>query len=328
VPAAGVLGNDSDIDGPSLSSILVSGPAHGSLALNGDGSFTYTPEANYNGSDSFTYKANDGLAESDVATAHIAINPVNDAPVAHADIATVTENASVLLNVRANDTDVDGDALSITSLSGLKSALGASISIEGGQVRYTADADSFDLLGAGATVADSFAYTVSDGHGGFSTATVTLTVTGDQNNTVVNLGNGDHTFVDVTGGRDTTVYGGNGADTIFGGDGADVLHGENGIDILNGGNGIDLLFGGQDNDRLTGGAGSDTFVFQKSGGDDTITDFQIGIDRVRLDDGLTVKSVSTLDVDHTGALDAVLQLSSGSVTLLNTGAITDWHVLL
>ena len=328
VPAAGVLGNDSDIDGPNLSSVLVSGPAHGSLALNSDGSFTYTPEGNYNGSDSFTYKANDGLADSDIATAHISINPVNDAPVAHADIATVTEDASVLLNVRANDTDVDGDALSIASLSGAKSALGASISIESGQIRYTADADSFDLLAPGATVADSFAYTAADGHGGFSTATVNLTITGDQNNTVVNLGNGDHTFVDVTGGRDTTVYGGNGADTIFGGDGADVLYGQNGADILNGGNGIDLLFGGQDNDRLTGGAGSDTFVFQKSGGDDTITDFQIGIDHVRLDDGLTVKSVTALDVDHTGSLDAVLQLSNGSVTLLNTGAITDWHLLL
>jgi hypothetical protein len=49
---------------------------------------------------------------------------------------------------------------------------------------------------------------------------------------------------------------------------------------------------------------------------------------MRLDDGLTVKSVTAVDVDHTGALDAILQLSNGSVTLLNTGAILDWHVLL
>ena len=328
VPAAGVLGNDTDVDSPSLSSVLVSGPAHGSLSLSADGSFIYTPDANYNGSDSFTYKANDGSADSNVATAYITVNAVNDAPVAHDDAASVTEDQSVLLNVLSNDIDVDGDSLGIISLSGQKSALGAFISIEGNQIRYMADADSFDLLGAGATVADSFTYTVSDGHGGLNTATVNLTVTGDQNNAVVNLGNGADTFVDVAGGRDTTVHGGNGADTIFGGDGADVLYGENGADTLNGGNGIDFLFGGQGNDWLTGGAGIDTFVFQKSGGDDIITDFQLGLDHVRLDDGLTVKSVTAVDVDHTGALDAVLQLSNGSVTLLNTGVILDWHVLL
>ena len=328
VPAAGVLGNDSDIDSASLSSVLVSGPAHGTLALNADGSFTYTPETNYNGSDSFTYKANDGQDDSGVATSHITVNPVNDTPVAHADSAIVTEDTSILVAVLGNDTDVDSDALSIASLSGPKSALGASISIESGQVRYSADADSFDLLGTDATVADSFTYTVSDGHGGFSTATVNLTVTGDQANATVNLGNGDDIFVDVPGGRDTTVYGGKGADTIFGGDGADMLYGENGADTLNGGNGTDLLFGGQGSDRLTGGAGSDTFVFQKSGENDTVTDFQFGLDHVRLDDGLTVSSVTAIDVDHTGGLDAVLQLSNGSVTLLNTGAIADWHVLL
>jgi hypothetical protein len=54
----------------------------------------------------------------------------------------------------------------------------------------------------------------------------------------------------------------------------------------------------------------------------------VGLDHVRLDDGLTVKKVTAVDVDHTGALDTVLQLSNGSVTLLNTGAISDWHILL
>src|SRR5262249_56237002 len=57
-----VLSNDSDVDGDALSAALVSGPAHGSLTLNADGSFTYTPNANYNGPDSFSYKANDGTA--------------------------------------------------------------------------------------------------------------------------------------------------------------------------------------------------------------------------------------------------------------------------
>src|SRR6185369_16455161 len=60
IAAAGVLGNDSDGEGSALHAVLVSGPAHGALTLNADGSFTYTPSADYNGPDSFTYRANDG----------------------------------------------------------------------------------------------------------------------------------------------------------------------------------------------------------------------------------------------------------------------------
>ena len=60
-----MLGNDSDVDGDALTAVLVSGPANGTLTLNADGSFTYTPDANFNGTDSFTYKANDGTADSE-----------------------------------------------------------------------------------------------------------------------------------------------------------------------------------------------------------------------------------------------------------------------
>ncbi len=66
--AAGVLGNDSDVDGNPLTAVLVSGPAHGTLTLSADGGFSYIPEANYSGPDSFTYRANDGAANSNVAT--------------------------------------------------------------------------------------------------------------------------------------------------------------------------------------------------------------------------------------------------------------------
>jgi hypothetical protein len=63
IAAPGVLGNDSDADGDALTAVLVSGPAHGTLTLNANGSFTYTPTANYNGADSFTYKPNDGTTD-------------------------------------------------------------------------------------------------------------------------------------------------------------------------------------------------------------------------------------------------------------------------
>ncbi|PYR58664.1 MAG: hypothetical protein DMF91_16680, partial [Acidobacteria bacterium] len=85
VAAPGVLANDTDVESDPLTAILVSGPAHGTLTLNANGSFTYTPAANYNGSDSFTYQANDGTANSNVATVTITVNGVNDAPVAGND---------------------------------------------------------------------------------------------------------------------------------------------------------------------------------------------------------------------------------------------------
>lgn len=78
----GVLANDSDADGDSLTTTLVLGPANGNLTLNSDGSFTYTPNANFDDSDSFTYTANDGTADSNEATVAINITSVNDSPVA------------------------------------------------------------------------------------------------------------------------------------------------------------------------------------------------------------------------------------------------------
>jgi VCBS repeat-containing protein len=81
VAASGVLKNDTDVEGNSLTAVLVSGPAHGTLTLTTQGGFTYTPAPDYNGTDSFTYKANDGILNSNVATVALTITPVNDAPV-------------------------------------------------------------------------------------------------------------------------------------------------------------------------------------------------------------------------------------------------------
>ena len=74
-PATGVLANDSDPDGNPLTAALVAGPSHGTLTLNVNGTFTYNPSANYNGPDSFTYKANDGSLDSNVATVNLDGDP-------------------------------------------------------------------------------------------------------------------------------------------------------------------------------------------------------------------------------------------------------------
>ena len=91
--AGGVLANDTDVDGDFLlTAQLVAGPAHGSLTLNRDGTFVYTPDANFNGTDSFTYRATDGLAQSDVATVTLTVRPVNDAPAAVSDVYSLGED--------------------------------------------------------------------------------------------------------------------------------------------------------------------------------------------------------------------------------------------
>jgi VCBS repeat-containing protein len=111
VAAPGVLGNDGDVDGDSLSVLLVSGPAHGTLNLNADGSFTYTPDANYNGSDSFTYKANDGAVDSNVVTVSLTINAVNDAPSAVAGPDAQNGEGGTATFDASGSFDIDGDAL-------------------------------------------------------------------------------------------------------------------------------------------------------------------------------------------------------------------------
>ena len=71
---AGVLANDTDADGDRITATLLAGPSHGSLVFNPDGSFTYTPAAAYYGADSFTYRADDGLDTSAIATVALSIS--------------------------------------------------------------------------------------------------------------------------------------------------------------------------------------------------------------------------------------------------------------
>ena len=80
-PLPGVLANDTDIDSATLTTVLASGPSNGILTLNADGSFSYTPNTDFNGTDSFSYLANDGSLDSNTATVNINVNSVNDAPV-------------------------------------------------------------------------------------------------------------------------------------------------------------------------------------------------------------------------------------------------------
>src|SRR5204863_4802948 len=111
VAAPGVLGNDTDVESGTLTAVVAAGPQHGTLTLHPDGSFVYTPAADFNGVDTFAYVATDGSTDSDASTVTITTAPVNDVPVAIADTYGTTEDGVLAIaapGVLGNDNDVDG----------------------------------------------------------------------------------------------------------------------------------------------------------------------------------------------------------------------------
>ncbi len=169
VAVSGVLGNDVDIDSALLTSLLVLGPTHGTIALNSNGSFTYVPAANYNGSDSFTYKANDGALDSNVATARITVVSINDAPIAINDSFSVTSGVATLIaapGVLTNDTDVDTTVLTSVLVTG--PTHGSVVLNPNGSFSYTS---TLGYVGP-----DSFTYKANDGSLDSNIAQVSITV--------------------------------------------------------------------------------------------------------------------------------------------------------
>ncbi|MBI3409188.1 MAG: tandem-95 repeat protein [Planctomycetes bacterium] len=162
-----VLANDSDPDGNALSVIGVTQGTKGSVVINADNTVTYSPNANVNGADSFQYTISDGRGGTASAAVTVTITPVNDPPVAVNDPATTLENVSVTIAVLANDSDPDGDALSVTGVT------------QGTKGSVVIDADNTVTYSPNTNVsgADSFQYTISDGHGGTATAAVNVTIT-------------------------------------------------------------------------------------------------------------------------------------------------------
>ena len=168
-----VLANDVDVDGDSLSVSAVTQGAHGSVTNNGS-SVSYTPAANFSGTDSFTYTAHDGHGGTATATVNVTVTPVNDAPVAVGD--AYTANAAGSLSVAApgvlgNDTDVDGDSLTAQLVTGPSHASSFALN-SNGSFNYT--------KAAGFSGTDSFTYRASDGAAFSNTVTVNITVPADQ----------------------------------------------------------------------------------------------------------------------------------------------------
>lgn len=152
----------SDVDGDPLSYTVVSGPSNGSLSGTG-ANLSYTPAANYSGTDSFTFKVNDGTVDSGAATISITVTPVNDAPVANPQSASTAEDTPATITLAGSD--VEGTALTFTVQSGPFHGV---LSGDPPNLTYTPAADY--------NGADSFSFVVNDGSVNSAPATVDLVV--------------------------------------------------------------------------------------------------------------------------------------------------------
>lgn len=162
-----VLANDSDRDEDDLT-VTSASANNGDVVIEDDGTLTYTPNPNFNGRDQITYTIEDGNGGSAQAFVGVRINPVNDRPDARDDgIFTVAEDGYIIVDVLANDTDVDGDPLTIVGFP--LQAGGQAELTNDGQVRFTPTPD----FNGGAF----FTYSVSDGNGGTRTGAAIFDVT-------------------------------------------------------------------------------------------------------------------------------------------------------
>ena len=301
VPAPGVLANDLTDRGDDLTAGSASDPAGGSVTLNPDGSFIYTPDTGFAGADTFTYTATDEAGATDTATVTVTVSatPGNISPVAVTDSYSTIRNVPLVVaapGVLANDTDADGDTLTVLS---------AAPAPGSGSVTMNADGSFTFTPTAGMVGVTYIRYIVSDGRGGTAEGrvlvfvdpdprecdgqlpTITGTDAGDTlvgtsgrdivsglggNDTIVGLG-GDDLICggagndNINGGADhDAIEGGDGDDRLVGGDGDDFIQGFAGDDQIDGGRGSDFLLGGDGNDGLVGGNGFD-FLLGDSGDD-------------------------------------------------------------
>jgi VCBS repeat-containing protein len=295
VSGPGVLENDRDRDGDQLVASLVEGPDYGTLSLNADGSFVYTPDANFNGKDSFTYQASDGAEDSRITKVTIRVTSVNDEPMLDAiPDQTVEEGSKLKFTVTA--TDADGPKDKLTFSLGEGAPAGATINSKTGEFKWTPTAQqgpgtyeiTVKVTDGEATDYRTFTVTVTD-----RIITETLIIRGTTGCDIIKVCeedggllkvsiNGNKTSYKLAAGTEIKVLGLDGDDiiilkglnrdaTVEGGKGNDIINGRgvrHGNLTLKGGAGNDILLGGKGNDCLDGGAGCDILI--GGGGNDKL----------------------------------------------------------
>ena len=168
IQSATVLSNDTDPDDDTLSAAIISQPTNGTVFDNGQGIWTYTPRANFNGTDSFTYQLRDGNGGSSIGVVTIEVAPVNDNPVAVSnEFQTLEDRPITILKqvLLANDFDIDGDELSISLLGQPQNG---TLIDNGESIEYVPDANFNGT--------DNLVYQISDGNGGSASAALRIVV--------------------------------------------------------------------------------------------------------------------------------------------------------
>ncbi|MDC5861535.1 Ig-like domain-containing protein, partial [Vibrio europaeus] len=192
-------------------------PTNGTAVVNPDGTWTYTPNENYNGPDSFTVIVDDGNGGTDTLVVNIDVTPVNDAPVAEPEERALLEDQVITGSMTATDVDLpDGESLVFTTTSEVE---GLTLNPDGS---YTFDASSYDSLSEGEELVLEVPVTVTDDLGANDTTTLKITVTGTNDEAIiegkdagaVTEGDGDITLTD-TGTLTSTDVDGNNADNTF-----------------------------------------------------------------------------------------------------------------
>jgi Ca2+-binding RTX toxin-like protein len=268
-----VLANDTDPEGQPLR-VIEATAENGEININSDGTITYSPYRDFNGPDTITYTVVDPDGNTSTSTVAVTVTPVNDDPIAEDDYAETPLDTPVIIDVLANDTDLDGDTLSVV---GVPTSADGTVGVNpDGTITFTPN--------PGFTGAAVISYTMTDGTV-TDDAVVTVLVGGDGRDGIVSGTPGadliDATYVDPTDGDvvdgndaiipgdapnddrinagdgDDTIFAGEGNDTIFAGSGDDQVYGGDGFETIDGGEGDDSIFGGFGQELVYGGDGDD-----------------------------------------------------------------------
>ena len=159
-----VLKDATDIDGDSLTINAITQASNGVVQISNN-QIIYTPNQNFNGTDTFTYTITDGNGGQITKSITVSVNPINDTPVAITNSATINEDSTVTINVLDNATDIDGDSLTIAAITQASNGV---VQISNNQIKYTPN-QNFNGT-------DTFTYTISDGNGGQITKSITVSV--------------------------------------------------------------------------------------------------------------------------------------------------------
>ncbi len=261
-----VLDNDTDPQGQPLT-VVGGGSPNGTVSVNPDGTLRYVPNPDFNGEDTITYTITDPDGNTATSTVTVTVNPVNDDPVANPDATSTPVGVPVTIPVLGNDTDVDGDTLTVT---------GTPVSADG-DVVVNGDGTITFTPAPGFAGDATITYDITDGNGGSASSTVTVTVTGQppvRDGYVDGTAGGDLIDTAYTGDPDGDFIDNDDAilpgdvgndDNVRAGAGNDTVYAELGDDQVDGAEGDDLVFGGEGSDTIGGSTGDDSLLGEDGG---------------------------------------------------------------